>query len=136
MKTTSVVNYLGNLRTSCEHTYSGAVFITDAPLDNEGLAQAFSPTDCVSTALASCMMTLMGIAARTHTIDLSGMQAEVFKVMASDPRRISEVKIIFSFERAYSQKEQAILENTARHCPVAKSLHPDINQNIQFNWQS
>lgn len=133
---TSKIIYEGNLRTSATHIYSGNAIITDAPLDNQGLAQAFSPTDLVATALGSCMMTIMGIKARDMQLDLKGTELEVTKVMASDPRRISEVHITLKFpQNQFTDKEKKILENAGRACPVAHSLHPDIKQVIVFNWE-
>lgn len=132
---TSKVKYLGNLRTQSTHLASGKTYITDAPIDNQGKGEAFSPTDTIATGLANCMLTIMGIKANALKVDLVGLEAEVTKVMASNPRRIAEIKIELSFPKGISEKNQKILENTARSCPVAKSLHPDIFQNIQFKWQ-
>ena len=132
---TSKVVYEGNLRTRLTHIYSGTEVITDAPLDNQGLAQAFSPTDLVATALGSCMMTLMGIKARDMQLDLKGTQLEITKVMATNPRRISEVHITLQFPpNGFTDKDKTILENTAHTCPVAYSLHPDIKQELVFKW--
>lgn len=132
---TSKVIYEGNLRTRLTHLYSGTEILNDAPLDNKGLAQAFSPTDTVATALGSCMMTIMGIKARDMNIDLKGTEIEITKVMASNPRRISEIKAVINFPKNdYSEKDKTILENAARSCPVAKSIHPDIKQDITFKW--
>lgn len=132
---TSKVVYEGNLRTRMSHLYSGTEVLTDAPLDNQGLAQAFSPTDLVATGLASCMLTVMGIKARGLNVELKGTEVEVTKVMANEPRRISEVVITIKFAPGnYSEKERTILENTAKTCPVAVSLHPNIKQDITFIW--
>ena len=132
---TSKVVYEGNLRTRLTHLHSGTEIITDAPLDNQGLAQSFSPTDLVATALGSCMMTIMGIKARNMNLDLKGTEIEITKVMASEPRRISEVHATLKFPpNNFSDKDKAILENAARTCPVAKSLQPDIKQVLVFNW--
>ena len=132
---TSKIIYEGNLRTRMTHLYSGTEVLTDAPLDNQGLAQAFSPTDLVATALASCMVSIMGIKARDMNLDLKGTEAEVTKIMASDPRRISEVQVVLKFPKnGFTEKDKAILENAARTCPVAKSLHPDILQHVTFEW--
>ncbi len=132
---TSNIIYQGNLRTRMTHLHSGNQVITDAPLDNQGLAQAFSPTDLVATALGSCMMTIMGIKARDMKLELTGTVLEVTKVMASNPRRISEVHVTIKFPpNTFSEKDKIILENSARTCPVAHSLHPDIKQDITFNW--
>lgn len=127
--------YEGGLRTSAIHLASGAEIMTDAPKDNHGKGEAFSPTDLVSAALGSCMLSIMGIAANTHHIDLTGVTLDITKVMASDPRRISGIEIQFHFHgKAYDDRQKMILERAARTCPVALSLHPDLNQQITFNW--
>ncbi|WP_299525165.1 OsmC family protein [Winogradskyella sp.] len=132
---TSKVTYLGNLRTESVHLKSGNTFITDAPTDNNGKGEAFSPTDTVATGLASCMLTVMGIKARDMAIDMSGTTAEVTKTMASDPRRISKIKVVLNFPFETDKKTKTILERTANTCPVHYSLHPDIEKDITFNWQ-
>lgn len=132
---TSKIVYEGNLRTRMTHLYSGTEVLTDAPLDNQGLAQAFSPTDLVATALGSCMISIMGIKARDMNIELTGTTAEITKIMASDPRRISAVHIVIKFPKNnFSEKDKTIFENAARTCPVAKSMHPDILQDVIFEW--
>ncbi len=131
---TSQVVYEGELRTIATHIFSNSSIITDAPLDNHGKAEAFSPTDLVATALASCMLTVMGIKARDMHYNLNGTKATVTKIMASDPRRIAEVRITLQLAQPADVKTQKIIENTGRTCPVAKSLHPDLIQNITFNW--
>ena len=133
---TSKVNYLGNLRTSAIHIASDKNIITDAPIDNQGKGEAFSPTDTVATALASCLLTIMGIKARDLNIDIKNTTAEVSKVMASNPRRISEIKVTVNFTKSYDQRIKKILEKAALACPVSNSLHPDLKQNILFNWPS
>lgn len=132
---TSKIVYEGNLRTRMTHVYSGTEVLTDAPLDNHGLAQAFSPTDLVATALGSCMISIMGIKARDMQIDLKGTEAEVVKIMTSNPRRIVEIQVTIKFPaNNFSEKEKSIFENAALTCPVAKSLHPDIIQGVKFMW--
>ena len=133
---TSKVNYLGDLRTSAIHIASAKNIITDAPIDNQGKGEAFSPTDTVATALASCLLTIMGIKARDLNIDIKNTTAEVSKVMASNPRRISEIKVTVNFTKSYDQRIKKILEKAALACPVSNSLHPDLKQNILFNWPS
>ena len=133
---TSIVNYLGDLRTSAIHIASAKNIITDAPIDNQGKGEAFSPTDTVATALASCLLTIMGIKARDLNIDIKNTTAEVSKVMASNPRRISEIQITVNFTKSYDQRIKKILEKAALACPVSNSLHPDLKQNILFNWPS
>jgi len=133
MKITSQVNYTGALRTQAVHLASNNEIITDAPTDNNGKGEAFSPTDLVATALASCMLTIMGIRADRLGIDISGASTDVVKVMASDPRRISEVHITITMpERVYESGHMKVLEAAARTCPVAQSLHKDIVQNLEF----
>ncbi|WP_439880574.1 OsmC family protein [Pontibacter sp. MBLB2868] len=126
-------SYKGNLRTSAVHVASNNTIITDAPVDNNGKGEAFSPTDLVCAALGSCMMTIMGIVANRSNIDIEGTEIETVKIMASEPRRIAEVVLNFKMPaKDYSDKEKAMLENAARTCPVALSLHPDIKQTINF----
>ncbi len=128
--------YQGSLRTEITHTQSGAVIQTDAPTDNHGLGQAFSPTDLVAAALGSCMLTVMGIYAQNEGISLEGTLVKTHKIMASNPRRISELELVFEFPASLhltsSQKEK--LERIARSCPVAHSIHPDLKQNITFSF--
>jgi len=128
--------YQGDLRTQAKHVYSGNTIITDAPLDNQGKAEAFSPTDLMSASLGGCRFKFMGIAAREQGIDMDGSTCSISKIMAADPRRVSEIQITFNFpEIIYTEKQRAILERSARNCPVAKSLHPDLIQNIIFNFK-
>jgi len=129
------LTYKGNLRTEATHLASGNTIITDAPIDNHGLGQAFSPTDLLCTSLAACMTTIMGIAANTHHIHIDGMKCRITKIMASDPRRVAQVKIeISDFPSELSDKEKKLLEHAARTCPVALSLHPDLQQELIFYW--
>ena len=132
---TSKVTYLGNLRTECEHLKSGSSYITDAPTDNNGKGEAFSPTDTVATGLTNCMLTVMGIKARNLDVQLDGSTALVTKTMASNPRRISQIDVTLELPANISSKNQKILENTANTCPVHHSLHPDIVKNIVFDWK-
>lgn len=131
---TSKVNYLGDLRTESVHLQSGSKLINDAPVDNHGKGEAFSPTDTVANALATCMITVMGIKAEELKVDLKGTTAEVTKTMASNPRRISKIEVQLKFPASYSEKETKILEHTARTCPVLESLHPDIEKKISFQY--
>jgi len=131
---TSKVSYLGDLRTNSQHLKSGNTFITDAPTDNNGKGEAFSPTDTVATGLASCMLTVMGIKARDLGLELKGAVAEVTKTMSSDPRRISKIEVVFIIPIKANEKNKRILEKTANSCPVHYSLHPDIEKIITFNW--
>lgn len=131
---TAKVTYLGELRTEAEHVQSGSKIITDAPVDNHGKGEAFSPTDTVATALATCMITVMGIKAEDLGVDIKGTSAEVTKTMAANPRRISKIDVKLKFPKSYPEKETGILENTARTCPVLHSLHPEIEKNITFSY--
>jgi len=125
--------YLGELRTSLTHIKSKTEVITDAPTDNHGKGEAFSPTDLTSAALGSCMATIMGIFANKHGINLPKFQYEIEKVMASNPRRIDTIKIHFTFdENELTAEEKIKLERAAKTCPVALSLHPDIKQEASF----
>lgn len=133
---TSTVTYLGNLRTTATHLASQNDFITDAPVDNHGKGEAFSPTDTVATALASCLLTIMGIKARDLKLDLTATKASVTKVMGANPRRITEIKIDVRFQKSFAPKTKKLLEKAALTCPVSNSLHPDLIQNISFNWPS
>ncbi len=127
--------YLGDLRTEQTHVSSGSVLITDAPLDNQGKGESFSPTDSVCAALSACMFTIMGIAARTHQIPFSGIEADVDKFMAASPRKISKIAIrIYGFDSTLNEHQRTLLERAARTCPVALSLHPDIEQEITFDF--
>lgn len=133
---TSKVLYQGELRTVATHLKSGTVIETDAPVDNQGKGERFSPTDLVATALASCMATIMGIAARTHGIDIDGTEFDVEKIMVPDPRRIGEIKVDVHFPSGaqYDDKQKAILERAALTCPVFESLHPDCKKTVRFLW--
>ncbi|MFN8293124.1 MAG: OsmC family protein [Chitinophagales bacterium] len=132
---TSTITYLGNLRTQATHIKSGEKIITDAPTDNQGKGEAFSPTDLVATALGSCMLTVMGIKAKEMQVDLTGAEISITKIMGTEPRRITEIVVAFSLAAStLSEKEKAILENTARTCPVFYSLHPELTKTISFNW--
>lgn len=135
---TSKILYLGQLRTECTHIKSGNSFITDAPTDNEGKGEAFSPTDLCATSLASCILTIMGIAARNHNIDMTGAEATLLKTMASDPRRISQLDIDVKMPQTkeYSEKERTILRKAAEHCPIHMSLHPDLKINTEIHWSA
>ncbi len=127
--------YLGELRTEARHRVSGTTLLTDAPPDNQGKGESFSPTDLLAGALGSCMLTIMGIAARTHNIPIEGTEIAITKIMASNPRRVSEVVVEFQMpKRAYTEKDRAILEHASRTCPVALSLHPDLIQTVKFNY--
>ncbi|NJK95300.1 MAG: OsmC family protein [Bacteroidales bacterium] len=133
---TSNVTYLGDLRTEAVHIKSGKKIITDAPPDNQGRGEFFSPTDLMATSLASCMITIIGIATRTHGFDINGAVAKVTKVMINDPRRVGEIIIDLQFpHNNYSEKERKIIEHAVANCPVAKSLHPDLKQTVTISYK-
>ena len=126
------ITYDGNLRTSAVHLESGSKINTDAPKDNQGLGQKFSPTDLVCVSLASCMLTIMGIAMQKYNIDLLGTTASVKKTMGVEPRMISQIDITIKFTTTFDEKIKTILERSAHNCPVHKSLSTDIKKNITF----
>ena len=128
--------YTGDLHCRLTHGPSGAVIHTDAPKDNEGKGEAFSPTDLVAAALGSCMLTIMGIVARRHGINMAGARAHVEKEMVADPaRRIAKLPVQITLPAALSPKDRQILEAAALTCPVHKSLNPNIESKIQFSYR-
>lgn len=129
---TAKITYLGQLRTTMVHLQSNNQVITDAPVDNHGKGEAFSPTDLVASALGSCLMTIMGIKADAIGIDLVGTYATVKKHMGTAPRRISEIEIVVYMNQNFADKTQKLLEAAAQSCPVSQSLHPQTRQNIRF----
>ena len=131
---TSVVNYLGNLRTESIHISSNDKIVTDAPKDNNGKGEAFSPTDLVASSLSCCILTVIGIVSKKIKYDLTNTKSSVKKIMAGNPRRIAEIVVKIEFSKAADSKTKKIIEKTALNCPVGKSLHPDIKQNISFMW--
>jgi len=133
---TSTILYKGQLRTAATHLQSQSIIETDAPTDNHGKGERFSPTDLVATALGSCMLTIMGIKAADMNITLDGTSVDIQKHMKADPRRIGSVDVVFRFPEGLqlSDKEKTILQHAALTCPVAKSLHPDLLQNVSFQW--
>lgn len=133
--TTVKTTYLGNLRTENIHLQSGSKIITDAPTDNRGKGEAFSPTDMLATALANCIMTIMGIKAMDNGIDIVGTEIEITKIMANDPRRVAEVVMHFKFpKKGYSDDEKRMTESVVGISPVPLSVHHDLKQTIRFNW--
>jgi uncharacterized OsmC-like protein len=133
---TSKIEYLGELRTEATHIQSNSLIHTDAPKDNHGKGEAFSPTDLIATALGSCMISVMGIVALKEGITtVEGTIAEVIKVMYTEPRRIGEIHIKITFpKKNFTDKEKLMYERSAHTCPGAKSLHPDLKQIIEFVW--
>jgi putative redox protein len=131
----ATVEYVGDLRTKATHLKSGDIITTDAPTDNQGKGEAFSPTDLVSAALSSCMMTIMGQVATREGVNMNGLKTEVVKVMSANPRKIAEIKIMFSHPdlKATDVQKQKLI-NAARTCPVALSLSESLTQTITFNW--
>ncbi len=133
---TASARYAGNLRTEATHAASGNVIQTDAPTDNHGRGEAFSPTDLVSTALGSCMMTVMGIVADRHHLNLVDSTFAVVKHMSAEaPRRIAQIDVTFTLPATLTATERTVLERAAHTCPVSLSLHPDVRQNIVFEYQ-
>ena len=128
------VEYKGQLRTEAKHLRSGTVIVTDAPIDNQGKGEAFSPTDLVATALASCMITIMGIVAERDGINIEGVTADVDKIMSNEPRRIGEIKIIITFKSILTTDQRGKLERAAKTCPVSGSLHEDLKETIEFSY--
>lgn len=125
--------YSGGLRTEVTHVQSGSVVITDAPTDNHGKGEFFSPTDLLAASLGSCMLTIMGIAAGNHGFNIDGTRVETVKVMGTNPRRVTEIIVELTFPHdGYSDKERKILELCAKDCPAANSLHPDLKQTLKF----
>jgi putative redox protein len=134
MKTSRII-YKGKLRTEATHLLSGQSIITDAPLDNNGKGEAFSPTDLLATSLGNCMLTIMGIVAERNQINMDNASVDITKIMAAEPRRVSEIIVeIDMSSNVFSEKERQLLENAAKTCPVAKSLHPDLKQTVIFNY--
>ena len=134
---TSTVVYNGDLRTTCTHLHSGSSFETDAPIDNNGKGERFSPTDLMSTSLATCMVTVMGIKARTMGFDLNEVKIDVLKIMKADPRRVGRIELTFHIPdplKDIDEKTKAIMRNTGNTCPVRLSIHPDIE--IKIDWGS
>ncbi len=133
---TATVVYKGDLRCECTHLQSGTIIETDAPTDNRGKGQRFSPTDSLCVALATCIITTMGIKANDMDINLTGTAIDVTKHMLSDPRRIGKVDINIKFPTTLKldEKDKTILKRVGDNCPVAKSLHPDLAVNIEYHW--
>ena len=133
---TSNVVYEGDLRTTCTHLRSGSYFETDAPVDNNGKGERFSPTDLMATSLATCMITVMGIKARTMGFDLNGVKIDVEKIMKADPRRVGGINLSFHIPDALKNvddKTKTILKHTGNTCPVQQSIHPDIEVNVDWD---
>ncbi len=124
--------YIGDLRTKAEHLKSGVVWDTDAPVDNMGKGESFSPTDMLATALGSCMLTIMGIKANQHNLDIKNTKVEVRKKMGENPRMISKIELKIIFANDIEIKYRKLLERAAHQCPVSKSIHPNIDESVEF----
>tara|TARA_Y100000817_G_scaffold246523_1_gene198575 strand:+ start:487 stop:894 length:408 start_codon:yes stop_codon:yes gene_type:complete len=124
--------YEGDLRTKATHLASGSEILTDAPIDNQGKGEKFSPTDLVATAIGSCMLTIMGITSNVHNINIDGALVRVEKIMGKDPRKINQINLEIIFKSSVNSKDKIILERAAKHCPVAKTLEGNIEENIKF----
>lgn len=131
---TASITYTGNLRCEAVHLQSSSQMETDAPTDNRGKGERFSPTDLLCVSLATCMLTTMGIKAADMNVDISNSTANVTKHIASDPRRVAKIEVTVSLPKNINEKERLILEKTGNNCPVAKSVHPDIELVLQYNW--
>ena len=133
---TASIVYQGHLRCECTHLQSGTIIETDAPTDNRGKGERFSPTDTLCVALATCVVTTMALKANDMEIDLSGTSLAVTKHMLSDPRRIGKIDVILTFPTALQldEKDRIILQRVGDNCPVMKSLHPDLITNVEYNW--
>lgn len=132
---TSNITYAGDLRTVCIHLQSGTEILTDAPTDNHGKGEAFSPTDLVATALGSCMVSIMGIKSKELEVDLKDSTVSVTKIMQAEPRKIAKIVVALDMSISTSDKNKTILERVAMNCPVLLSLNPDIDKEITFNWK-
>lgn len=132
---TSKITYLGDLRTSSIHLQSGTEILSDAPTDNHGRGEAFSPTDLVANALGSCMISIMAIKSKDLGLDLIGSTVSVTKIMQAEPRKIAKIIIVIDMSIATIEKNKIILERAAMTCPVFLSLNPDIEKEISFNWK-
>lgn len=131
-----LITYKGNLRNEVTHLQSGTTIHTDAPLDNHGKGESFSPTDLFASSLGCCMLTIMGISAQSHGFNIDGTKIETEKIMGTDPRRIVEIKIDVHFPQGsnFTPQQKRLIEAAAKTCPVANSLHPDLKKSINFNW--
>lgn len=132
---TANIEYVGDLRTICIHLQSGTQILTDAPTDNHGKGEAFSPTDLVATALGSCMVSIMAIKSKDLEVDLKDSTVSITKIMQAEPRKIAKIVVELNMSIGASDKNKTILERSAMTCPVLLSLHPDIEKEVTFNWK-
>jgi len=129
------LKYLGDLRVNARHERSGTEIITDAPVDNEGKGESFSPTDLLATSLGACMISILGIIAKHNNINIDGLNAKVKKIMKSDPRKVEEIIVELNFPpNNYSEKEKVIFERSVNSCPVLLSLHEDVIKTVKINY--
>jgi len=126
--------YVGGFRTENVHVQSGTQILTDAPTDNQGKGEAFSPTDLLAVALGTCMLTTMAIRTAKENIPLDGAKCSVTKIMAANPRRVAEIAVKFQFSFAYTDDQKKQLQDAALTCPVYYSLHPDMVKTVDFGW--
>lgn len=132
---TSKITYLGELRTTSVHLQSGTEILSDAPTDNHGKGEAFSPTDLVANSLGTCMVSIMAIKSKDLNVDLIGSTVEITKIMNPEPRKIAKIVVVLNMSIAADEKTRSILERVAMNCPVLLSLHPDIEKEVTFNWK-
>ena len=132
---TSRITYLGELRTTSVHLQSGTEILSDAPTDNHGKGEAFSPTDLVANALGSCMISIMAIKSKDLNVDLVGSTIEITKVMQAEPRKIAKIIVVLNMPIAVDEKTKVILERAAMNCPVLLSLNADIEKDVTFHWK-
>lgn len=132
---TSKITYLGELRTTSVHLQSGTEILSDAPTDNHGKGEAFSPTDLVANSLGTCMVSIMAIKSKDLNVDLIGSTVEITKIMNPEPRKIAKIIVVLNMSIATDEKTRSILERVAMNCPVLLSLHPDIEKEVTFNWK-
>lgn len=132
---TSKITYLGELRTTSVHLQSGTEILSDAPTDNHGKGEAFSPTDLVANSLGTCMVSIMAIKSKDLNVDLTGSTVEVTKIMQAEPRKIAKIVVVLNMSITADEKTRTILERVAMNCPVLLSLHPDIEKDVTFNWK-
>lgn len=132
---TSKITYLGELRTTSVHLQSGTEILSDAPTDNHGKGEAFSPTDLVANSLGTCMVSIMAIKSKDLNVDLTGSTVEITKIMQAEPRKIAKIVVVLNMSITADEKTRTILERVAMNCPVLLSLHPDIEKDVTFNWK-
>ena len=128
------ISYQGKLRTIVTHTLTGEIIETDAPIDNNGKGEKFSPTDLFASSLGSCMLTIMGITSQSHGFSIDGSSVNLEKIMGKNPRRVAEIHLDINIKGILTEKQRQILMKAAKHCPVSKSIHPEIKENISFHF--